>query len=1207
MAGRIASVSRFRAEGVVAPWPQIARRHLQQFDRPADRERLKGRFAEVHLRWACSDVLGAPPGPFRVWARKPQRRPADVTVTATSHPLGVLLQWDGHSAVTMEVECTAVDSARAVALWGFRGPVGPLAAVGVVAANPTVGEGVSLSLRTGGMTHALLVNGRDPDVQVDHLRDVIDDDGWVEVERVGLPVDAGRWGATTYDAGPQGFLGAPRDPADAAVERLRRGGPPIGWWPLTEAGRIAPEWEPPDPAALVGEVRTVLLPQIEPLYAPGLPPFRQAALQPTLTVPPPEQDGRASRQPSQARTPLLGALLVAGTTDPFLALATGFGTAYPLDEREQFAGQDFMVTADYPDTPEGGPATYAAVVPWPSRHGDTAAVTGLSAAREGLVRPAARDEPWRETVRLRWDHVESSALLGRPSGVALARYATTGGTQAEPMTDKRDSGGRHTPVPTRAPSAPGAPPADHEVQVDIAATIPIGSGGRSAGYAVAVQDVFGVWSQWEDTRYAGDEPVASSPRVLAVRLDTAYKGSPLCPTTLEVHLALDWSTRTPTRLDVFAVLFPAPSTSAEPPPGVTPTGPPPAGCLRLDVSLPFSGDTPVPSSGVTVSCLDPKGEVEVPAGPAQSDDARRYRITATVPQLDFGSNQHWGVALWAREDIAVLGGPGPLSPNGGPARAYAATPVPPMLPPPPPLPGVPVGSSPDADGHSHVRVAWSTPAGEVSRFVVYEVAETALRTAAGLSPRAADGTVPGARLAALRTAYDGLAGAQRRALFRRVREAGAAAREADLTLPRGSTDIHLFGVTAVGPANVESPWPSDHTHLRAFMAPRILAPAAPTVTPSYGPVGTAMGVRLEVASTSAVPVDSFLLFRTRSPFAAQSAQTMGPPFADIEATKVTTDPPTPTGGPCYTSTWSGTLPESWEPWLVRAVAVPRRGVPVDAVVGTPSPGSATVPVQLPPSAPPDLSALVTDDWDGTGIVVSTNTTAPSSPTPLGPHLLSVSVEAAGTELFPRLESPLDALPLADPAGRPAGADNGPVLVRGPRASGRTPLAVWFRRSAVTDPVRVTVRLADPLGRVTVEAVEVPPGPLGTPPTLDILEAFELAGRGVFLRLRSDAPVVDGGAGPHLLSVVATPRRAPNGPLLPLPRPMSLTVPLPDVPTVVPDRPFFTRAPIQVARTNDQSPYMYELLVRTGAPLLVAVAVVAPDGLRTDRRTTVALG
>lgn len=302
MAPRIASASRFRAEGAVVPWLDIALRQLRQDDRRRiDLDGLKRRGADVQLRWSCSGALGAPHGPFTVWTRQPERRPADVEVVAGSHPLGVRLTWDGRTAVTLEVECTPVDPSRAVAVWGFRGPVSPFAAVGVESVNPGAAARVSLVLRTSGMTHALLINGRDAEVRVDNLRAVIEDDSWRELERVGLPVDAGGWAATAYDAGPQGMVDSLVDPVDAAVDRLLRAGPPIGWWPATESGRIAPDWEAPDPAALVDEVRAVLLGEIEPLYDPGLPPFQQAGLSKARPVDAPIQDGRASTQPSQAR------------------------------------------------------------------------------------------------------------------------------------------------------------------------------------------------------------------------------------------------------------------------------------------------------------------------------------------------------------------------------------------------------------------------------------------------------------------------------------------------------------------------------------------------------------------------------------------------------------------------------------------------------------------------------------------------------------------------------------------------------------------------------------------------------------------------------------------------------------------------------------------------------------------------------------------
>ena len=164
-------------------------------------------------------------------------------------------------------------------------------------------------------------------------------------------------------------------------------------------------------------------------------------------------------------------------------------------------------------------------------------------------------------------------------------------------------------------------------------------------------------------------------------------------------------------------------------------------------------------------------------------------------------------------------------PDGG-GQPGPAAPFPPPLP-----PGVPVGSTPDAQGHSHARVRWSIPGGaDVATVVVWEALQTAIRAAALLAPRAPDGQLPGWRLADLRTAYDGLTPARRRSAFRNYSSFPDISRDTDLPLPKGSTDIHLFAVTTVTSTGVESPWPGGtpaHEQLQAVMAPRLRSPAAP--------------------------------------------------------------------------------------------------------------------------------------------------------------------------------------------------------------------------------------------------------------------------------------------------------------------------------------------------------------------------------------------
>jgi hypothetical protein len=139
-------------------------------------------------------------------------------------------------------------------------------------------------------------------------------------------------------------------------------------------------------------------------------------------------------------------------------------------------------------------------------------------------------------------------------------------------------------------------------------------------------------------------------------------------------------------------------------------------------------------------------------------------------------------------------------------------------------------------------VHWSLPAGaSVRRAIVWECAETALRQAVGLAPRAPDTDSPGVRLATLWSEYDALPDQRRRNLFRRIAEVDGTLRDYDAVLPKGSTDIHLFAVTTLTDTGIESPWPSGpgapHQHLQALMAPRLRSPGPPVVRSHPTPAG----------------------------------------------------------------------------------------------------------------------------------------------------------------------------------------------------------------------------------------------------------------------------------------------------------------------------------------------------------------------------------
>ena len=1225
MADRIASVSRFRAEGVQLSWAGMARglvAHAGRWGGAVDERLLQSaskRGTEIALRWAPSKVLGSPPAAFTVWIRGAQQARADREVEVSWHPLGLgqVLRWQGEASV-VQVGGTVGDGQRPVVLMGFRGAISPATVVAAETTTGDDGDPFDLELRGSAMTCALLVNASDARGFVDHLRDVVTADDWEPWELVGLPVgyaaDGSDVGLPGYDDSKQGLFSAMAPPADAARQRLDRGAPIFGWAPLTETGQGAPPWEPSAVDDILAAARA-FLPEVTDLFTVRCP--EQAGLRPERPIDPPEQDGRTIGETSTATLPTLGALLLPATTDPYYALALGFGTSYPMyGDQERLSEVDFLVTADYPDTPEGGPATYAAYVPRPVPHSATAPVTGLAAGRDGLIRPFQPDQPWRETIRVGWDAVDSTVALGRPTGFSVLRFDPSSAEIATCLLDHRTTDLDWLPrVPARASAPPGGPPSSRNVAVDPQQEIPLGSGGHTVGYAVAVEDVFGIWSTWEDTVAVTDEPGPPLPRIMSARLDAKYTGSTSCLAALEVELALDWSDRTISAVELSAALFPAVSSAQDPPGGLDPSSP------DVLATLTFTGDEP---SGLDVVCLDSSGTTEVPAGPAQSQEGRRYRVTVPLGSIDYSATRYWGVALWARSTLSVLGS-GPWAP-GSPVVAYAASPVPPAMPLPPPLPGVPVGSTPDGRGCSHVRVVWADPVGPVDHFAVYELAETALRSVlpVGALPALPPTAPAGARLVQLRTAYDTmLTPVQRRSIFRRVLQPAADQRSADLTLPRGSTDIHLFAVVGVAPSSVESPWPQTSDGLQPFRAPTVVSPAPPALRSSFDTSGPAVALKLEVETASSVPVQSFRLHRTTSPEASRSAGTMGPAFAEVPAAD-SGDAPSPTGTRRYTGSWQGVPATGWRSSYYRAVAVPVPAVPTEGVVGAPSEGSPALTLDVPPAGPPVLEDLVSATWDDTGVTVLTATTAPLFTPPAGSFVLRATASVAGAPLFAELSTTLDALAQVDGssgpgAPAPAGGDPGPRWVREARSAGRTPLSLWFRRGGAGDPVDVTIRLADPLGRVTTRTLAVPAAPLTPPPTLEIIDAFVITGRGIAVTFRSDAPPTVTADGAALLRINARrrtllpfPPRPPFQPRLPFPpfppRPpfpppgqeVSLEIALPDVPRAGVPPP--AGQPVVVGRTSDASPYDYSALIRLTAPAWITVAVVNPDGATaTDSR------
>jgi hypothetical protein len=1110
---RVANSWLFRAEAMRLDWsrvldsmqiPGIPNPDGQNID--ALRARVARRSQDVHVWWACSRTLGVPRGPFTVWTR-PARdvlRKAKTSVTGQSD--GTWITWGGIEAAAVEVTFTQVDPTAPSAVFGYRTGGSLWDAVGAVTAPAGSAPPTTLVLRTSGATAARLVNGTSASVRIQALDEVVNDPAWKPIELVGLPVEQ-PWTGTAYDSREQGPLSAPRSPGDAAVDRLKRGAPPLGWPGITQGGRQAPLWVDADPDAVVKEVRRDLLPEIAQMYAASVPEYRQYLIENQRVVDGPQQDGRTSSLATTATIRPWSMLALPAQTDPLLNLATGFGATYfreSADRPELGVGNsDFLVTAGFarPPAPVKAKSTLAAYAPQVGPHLTTPPPTNLTAERSGLVAPVPVDTPWRESIRLSWDRLPTTASLGRVGAGSLARY-DAGAAQAQSLAPTRDGGGWR-PLTLSADGPPDTPGHARIAFVDAAADIPILSGGRQVGYAVSLVDIHGLWSPWRDVSYVGTEPGPLSPRLISLALDATYAGSASCPATLRLEIALDWTERTPTALDVVALYFPMASADAPPPVGLDPTLATPAGCFRRDLGLTFAGDVPT-GVGATVTSLAPDGEQPMAPGPGQGNGGRRYRLAADLPTLDFSATQRWGVRIWVRSRLTVGASPTAYLPDAlHPAIAVAASPVPVTPLPPPAPPGVPLGSTPDAQGCSHVRVHWSLPSGAAVRScIVWEVAETSLRQRAGLPSRAPESDSPGVRLAALWSAYDGLSETAQRAAFRRVMEVDGTTRSVDVTLPKGSTDIHLFTVTTQSMTGIESPWPgpaaSGHVHLQAVTAPRLRRPAPPLVRAVPGAAGS---VSMTLYAASTVPVERFLVYATRSEAAARDRESMGPAIATVaaEAAPVGVDPVM--SSPIYRGTWSGTLTPSWDPWLVRAIAQPVDTVPVQAIRGLPSNDSEITSLVVLPDGAPDLEPLTAMTWgpDNRGVFVHSSTNAPARATSSGSHRLSA---LAGATLVPL--AALESLPETALASAPPGATVAPVLERGARATGRSPLGLWFTRPVAADPVDVTLRLVDPTGRATERTLTVPG--FVPPPTYSIAIATTLVrATGVLLGVNTDAP------------------------------------------------------------------------------------------------------
>jgi hypothetical protein len=226
------------------------------------------------------------------------------------------------------------------------------------------------------------------------------------------------------------MVGSFTDAQTAAVARLTRGAPQVGWALTDGSGIAAPTWVAPNFPSLVSEVNSSLLDQLMAIVK-GFASDQQAAQTISIALPPPANSSGQSMGGAGSTTTLapLVMTLMAASTDPFLSLVLGFGTAYPPAGGGVLTPAvplDFMVTARWEQGLDGksAPADYAAVIAAPAAAPAPPPPANMFTEIVGALRPLAADGNWRSTLRIGWDRPPITPLF-RTASLAATRASIT--------------------------------------------------------------------------------------------------------------------------------------------------------------------------------------------------------------------------------------------------------------------------------------------------------------------------------------------------------------------------------------------------------------------------------------------------------------------------------------------------------------------------------------------------------------------------------------------------------------------------------------------------------------------------------------------------------------------------------------------------------------------------------------------------------------
>lgn len=1127
------------------------------------------RSVALFLRWQLHPNMGLPSGPFRVWRRPAMPLGENEAVTffrAAVPPLGTVHLLT-RPCVAIEVRVTSGGAPANVTFTALASGVSfdsvvefdsVAAPAGGSRTTKLYGPHISAVLVTGGEGHSISITG----VTQDKAAALGD---WELVETVGLPVDPATFSDLPGQShgADQGLVGAEVPAVEAAIQRFTRGVNQFGWYTDFPTGKQAPTWEVPDPKDMVADADAALLQAVH--EALKLAPEKQAEFLTKHLIHPPENPN-GERMPAEdgaAEVSPIKLLQMAASTDPMQAVILGFGTGYPYEDiptvtfsDRSFFGDpnrsdwDYRITAHWTDGLNGqsAPEDYAVVIPRPPKVVRPPLPSNLEHHFLAHQRPAAPDGNWVASSRLSWDRLPL-ANIAPVSSFAFGRSETTNAGPATPMMEPRPSAKGHMPIGNNENDQD--PEYPKQSATDQGLVIQNSPGSIGATYGIANQNLFGIWSKWATASFSTTQPEPDPVNIISATLRPLDTGSgTICPADLVVEFVVDWRIRSVSRIDFRGRLYNAPNRHEEPP------LPPPGGLQKTvggaaqNVFVSFAGDTPSlndPSVPLvahedSVRCLNGQGDAVVAPGFATQGHARRYRVTIPGFSLNYAATRHIGLALEARLREVIA--PGRVGSFSDPETlTYASDP---RARPTQVIDIVRLASLPDAKGESHAVLSWNSVPSAVG-YILYQTTETRMLESRGLAA-AAPGTSLSERLTRLKTEFRN--NPDRRDFTRQNRSL-LEVTELDVAIPRGSQDIQLYLVIPQSAGGIEGPWPSGPTAddaLIPFVAPRVDVPAPPTIEALPIEEAGQRKARLEVCTRDqkgARPA-RIDIYRSRVSDAARQLDSMGPPLASLSGSSgiwqvLTKDQP-PTGSPVdfNVSVRGDDAPTgSWKPYWYRAIAW-SDDQPQQGVLGGRGRASPAVAVLVPPSGPPPLTPISLSWPGGTveDILASFSAPVPVMPTPSGPHQLAAEVSlegevspahfttvapgAAEDERNPGRKLP-GAMPLELISEVPATSQTG--LWRVDDGQERN-YRLLIKRPNSMPKGTITLRLTDPLGRVSEETVSFAEGSILPLPILSEVSEFTVAGRGQFLSVTTDAPVT----GPleyGLRVEIRLPRRRPN--------------------------------------------------------------------------------